>query len=124
MVKKSKKKSKYKPSKPANITLEDLEKRNESIKKFFPNLPKCCKEGCNNLVDVIGDEQDTSCAYHRLLHDYFLYEVDEGKSHPNQSSNTIEQYRKIVNDWEEKMGKEECDKIVLMMANDPLNWMC
>lgn len=104
------------------ITLDDLEIRYNGIKEKNPKIPKCSKIECKNPIDWAGPHMgwDTSCAYHRLLFDYWIYEI------VNQDLVVMErQERRIEFDkWIKSIGQEKADEIVLMMANEKINWMC
>ena len=103
------------------ITLEDIQKRADGILKKSPEVPRCGTLGCENAIDhTKGMGWDTSCPYHRLLFDHWLYEVDqEAAMDENQ-----ERRRAAFDKWIKETGKEECDRIVLEMAQWPGNWMC
>lgn len=103
------------------ITLKDLDIRCENLKKEYPENPTCSfTGGCDKPVDVTpGMGIDTSCPYHRLLFDYWMYEVLGEAPHPHKATR-----RRLFREWTEKIGKDECDRIVLEMANDGINWTC
>ena len=115
---------KTKKAKP--LTLEDLEIRYKSLREKNPQMPNCSFKGCVNPLDWTGRMGwDTSCSYHRLLHDYFLYEVDETKHHYNTPGGlSVGEYREMFRAWVKKTGKKRCDKIVVKMMSDVLNWAC
>ena len=60
------------------VTLKDFETRYENIRRDVPDVKICSVCGCSNPRDsteMLG--VDTSCAYHRLLFDYWSCEVME-----------------------------------------------
>lgn len=103
------------------VTLKDFNVRYANLRRDYPDNPDCSVEGCHNPVDVTeGMGIDTSCAYHRLLFDYWTCEAIEDTF----SFKTRAESRKVFKDWLEKTGKETCDKLVLEMAKEPINWDC
>jgi len=106
-----------------SLTLADFEIRYKTLKEKYPDLPKCSVKGCNNPVDITeGLGQDSSCAYHRLLFDWWMGELTHEKImyyFRNQRAR-----RAAFTRWRNKLGKEACDKIVLKMAQEPINWKC
>lgn len=107
------------------ITMEDLQKRVENLKKI-KDVPKCKVKECENPVD--GTEAggwDTCCPYHRLLWDFWLYEIAENLVRQEWAGQiTHDQVVAAHDAWVAEIGKEEADAIVLDMANDPINWVC
>jgi len=106
------------------VTLADFYVRYDNIIKKYPDIGKCSVKGCNNPRDITeGLGVDSSCAYHRLLFDYWLYEVmDHAKTEyyfANQRAR-----RTAFTRWRNKTGKKACDKIVLMLAQEGINWKC
>jgi hypothetical protein len=103
------------------LSLKDFEVRYQNLRKDYPDNPTCSVEGCLNPVDVTeGLGVDTSCAYHRLLFDYWFFEIiDNNELLANQTKR-----RKAFKNWLDETGKETCDKIVLDMAKEPINWSC
>lgn len=90
------------------------------IKKGWEGIPKCTWPGCKHLVDATeGMGMDTSCPYHRLLFDYWLYNVQTNINELSKQGR-----RSAVTQWVNKLGKDKCDKIVDEMSRDPINWMC
>jgi len=107
-----------------SLTLADLEIRYKNLKESYPDLPKCSVKGCNNPCDVTeGMGVDSSCAYHRLLFDYWLGELDDMFTIYRYMRNQRAR-RSAFTRWRNKMGKDACDKIVLEMAQEPINWAC
>jgi len=106
------------------ITLQDLDIWCENLLKAFPDNPKCAFDG--KPVDVTLMGIDTSCPYHRLLHDQFLYNEGghELQLQMAEGNLTREAYRLDFHCWMIRKGKEVCDAIVLEMASAPLNWEC
>ena len=103
-----------------SITLEDLEKRYVNVRKNHPEVGECTFEGCKNPLDATMMGLDTSCAYHRLLFDWWLYEVDSGAAMDENTKRRRANFRT----WTEELGQEKCDEIVLHMANQAINWAC
>lgn len=100
------------------ITMKDLDIRCKGILEKNPKVPRCSTKGCQNPIDYTeGMGWDTSCPYHRLLFDWWLYEIRQGDIPTNQKAR-----RRIFAMWVKKIGKKKADKIVLKMANDPINW--
>lgn len=109
------------------VTLKDVDIRCKGIReKAKEPVPDCSFKGCTNPIDwTEGMGWDTSCPYHRLLHDHFLYNEGGDRIHPNHNPETTrEEYREEFRKWAEKTGKKECDRIVVEMANWAGNWMC
>jgi len=106
------------------ITLTDFEIRYKNILKQNPKIKKCSVKDCSNPRDstpLLG--KDTCCAYHRLLFDFWLYHVI--------STNKLQHYlecqkgrRRAHTNWMNKIGEDECTKIVLKMAQEGINWEC
>ena len=106
------------------LTLEDFEVRYKNLKESHPDLPKCSVKGCNNPRDITEEMGvDSSCAYHRLLFDYWMSEVMENEDLWHYLKNQRSR-RSAFTRWRNKTGKEGCDKIVLEMAQEPINWAC
>jgi len=84
-------------------------------------LPKCTYHDCNLPIDYTeGLGFDTSCPYHRLLFDHWLYGIAEQKI-----STYSKRGRRIAfTRWCNKTGKKQCDKIVDEMSKDGINWKC
>lgn len=105
-----------------SATLEDFEIRYEKTRKAHPKIRKCSVTGCDNPRDTTMMGEDTSCAYHRLLFDAWMYGLDGDKAtyyFGNQRAR-----RTAFTKWRNKLGQEACDKIVLHLAQEPINWAC
>lgn len=106
-----------------SITLEDLEIRYKNIREKNPRVRQCTVTGCSNPRDAteyLGE--DTSCAYHRLLFDFWSSQIGGEKAmyyYENQRAR-----RSAFTRWRNKLGKEACDKIVLRLAQEGINWVC
>ena len=109
--------------------LETIRERNRAIQEYNAKriaggevpIPKCVVNGCKELRDATpGLGMDTTCPYHRLLFDYWLYEVCEDINRYK----TRQGRRSAVTRWVKSVGKERCDKIVDDMSNSPINWKC
>jgi len=105
------------------VTLKDLEIRYENIRKANPKVKLCSSKGCKNPVDTTELGEDTSCSYHRLLFDHWLYETMNPEKFHHYYTNQRAR-RSAFTRWQHKIGKEECDKIVLRLAQEPINWDC
>jgi hypothetical protein len=102
------------------LTLDDFEIRYRNIRKSNPNVKKCTVSGCPNPRDsteFLG--RDTSCAYHRLLFDFWSCEVAV-----DPLSFTQKGRRRAFTNWRNRTGKEALDRIVLKMALELINWKC
>jgi len=110
-----------------HVTLKDFEIRYRNIRSLIPNIKKCSVKDCLNPRDFTPElGPDTCCAYHRLLFDYWSSDL---RSDPPWSSRSILQMsqksrRRAFTNWMNKTGKRELDKIVLKLAQDPINWRC
>jgi len=106
------------------VTFEDFEIRYQNIRQVNPKVKQCSVSGCRNPRDsteYLGE--DTSCAYHRLLFDFWSADV---MKHEKFHHYLISQKgrRRAFTNWLNKIGKAECDKIVLRMAQEGINWVC
>lgn len=109
------------PHKHPIVTLEDFEKRYRNIREQHPYIGQCNHEGCPNPPDITpGLGLDSSCAYHRLLFDFWLYERMDPVP---EMENTLLR-REAYGDWHVKLTDEDRDAIVLRAAQDPLDWYC
>jgi hypothetical protein len=108
--------------KSEKVTLKDLDVRCANILRDFPDIPRCSFAGCDKPVDgTEGMGWDTSCPYHRLLFDWWLYNVIEGDMVILKSERLR---RSMFAKWVQATGEKDCNKIVLKMAKDPINWSC
>ena len=108
----------------ANPELEKKYLINDLIKIRVHSLLKanpyeCTYHDCNLPLDNTMLGWDTSCPYHRLLFDHWLYEVTDINSYK-----TTQGKRSAFTQWVNQTGKEECDKIVDEMSKVPINWKC
>jgi len=106
------------------VTLEDFEIRYKNIREANPKVKQCPIYGCKNPRDstpLLGE--DTTCAYHRLLFDYWVsmnMEFDKFYYYlENQRAR-----RTAFTKWRNKIGKGACDEIVLKLAQEGINWQC
>lgn len=83
--------------------------------------PECGYCDCNLPIDNTMLGWDTSCPYHRLLFDYWLMEVI---GNDINFYKTVQGKRSAFTQWVNRIGKENCDKIVNDMSEWPLNWEC
>ena len=111
-----------------SINMDFIDERDKALTKAWPKAPRCAFPGCDRTVDFLptAGQFDTTCPRHRLLHDYFLYEVDEGQSHPNNPKGglPLEEYRAKFYKWADDLGPEGQKDIILYMASDIINWIC
>lgn len=109
--------------KAMTVTFKDFEVRYKNILASDPKRKKCTTQDCENPVDTTGLGEDTSCAYHRLLFDFWSYEV----MNPDDFQHYLKSQkgrRRAFTNWMNRTGKAECDKIVLRMAQEGINWVC
>ena len=107
-----------------SLTLEDLDIRYANILKDNPTVKRCSVRGCNNPRDAtkyLGEA--SSCAYHRLLFDFWSSEAMDNDKFNYYMENQRAR-RSAFTRWRNKIGKEQCDKIVLKLAHEPINWEC
>ena len=106
------------------VTLGDFVVRYENLREQHPDLPECSVESCRNPCDITeGMGVDTTCAYHRLLFDYWIMEVvSPDYTHRYIMDKTAR--RRDFSEWRKSQGKTTCDSIVLQMAQSSINWMC
>ncbi|KKK62380.1 hypothetical protein LCGC14_3004910 [marine sediment metagenome] len=105
-----------------SVTLKDFEVRYRNIQEAHPKIRKCSVVGCSNPRDTTMMGEDTSCAYHRLLFDAWMYGLVGDKIayyFHNQRAR-----RSAFTKWRNKLGEKACDKIVLRLAQEPINWKC
>ena len=112
------------------VTLRDFEIRYCNIRRDIPGVKKCSVKGCKNprdFTELLGP--DTSCAYHRLLFDYWsadVVDLDErgNRLKPRILEMTRKGRRRAFTNWMNRTGRAELDNIVLKLAQDPINWEC
>ena len=104
------------------VTFSDFAIRYKNLKDQNPELGTCSVKGCNNPQDITMMGVDSSCSYHRMLFDWWFGVLDSEKIDyyfVNQRAR-----RSAFTKWRNKLGKEACDKIVLKMAQEAINWEC
>jgi len=106
-----------------NVTLKDFEIRYTNIRMQNPKVKQCTAAGCKNPVDTTLLGEDTSCAYHRLLFDFWSCEVMDINKF-NHYLKSQKGRRRAFTNWINRTGQVECDKIVLRMAQEGINWEC
>lgn len=107
------------------VTLKDFEIHYQKILEENPKARQCSVRGCSNPQDVTILGWDTCCAYHRLLFDYWTYEVMSRDFDQVMKYIRNQRARRIAfTRWRNKIGKAECDRIVLGLAQDAINWTC
>jgi len=106
------------------ITFYDFEKRYQNIREQNPKWKKCSVRGCKNPRDSTPESgEDTCCAYHRLLFEFWSGDVMVNTKFHHYMESQKGRRRAFTN-WRNKIGKEECDRIVLRMAQEGINWIC
>ena len=105
-----------------SVTLEDFEIRYKNLRREHPDIPICSVEWCENPADITEMGLDSSCAYHRLLFDSWMYSLST-REIMGLMGDTVER-RKLFKQYMNRLGKEKCDKIVLEMAQEAINWAC
>jgi len=109
---------------PRKLSLKDLEVRYENIRKSDPHCQKCSVRGCSNPRDSTPSlGQDTCCAYHRLLFDFWSCDIAPIRGHDILAM-TQRGRRTAFTHWRNRMGKAELDKLVLRLMTEPINWEC
>jgi len=100
--------------------INDLIKiRVHSLLKAKP--PICGYKDCNLPIDhTNGLGWDSSCPYHRLLFDHWLYNCANHSVGLYSKRGRRIAFTKMIN----AIGKEQCDKIVDEMSKYPVNWEC
>lgn len=84
--------------------------------------PRCSYHDCNLPIDTTpGMGWDTSCPYHRLLFDHWLYTIVGPRINHYK---TTQGKRSAFTQWVNRTGKKQCDGIVDEMSNVPINWEC
>ena len=103
------------------ITLDDFEKRYANIRKQHPYIGQCNTEGCRNPPDITpGLGLDSSCAYHRMLFDFWLYE----RMDPIPEMENTLLRREAFGKWNDVITDQVRDDIVLKSAQEQINWAC
>jgi hypothetical protein len=106
------------------LTLEDLEIRYKNIRKYKPEVENCSVHGCKNPRDSTPSlGEDTCCAYHRLLFDFWSCAVATIRGH-DLLKMTQKGRRRAFTNFLNRTGKKELDKLVLWLAQEPINWEC
>lgn len=106
------------------VTLEDFEIRYKNIRESNPKVKKCTVKGCPNPRDstpYLGE--DTCCAYHRLLFDFWSGTIRDFTKAMHYLESQKGRRRAFTN-FMNRFEKSECDKIVLRMAQEGINWEC
>lgn len=99
--------------------INDLIKiRVHSLLKAKPT--ECTYPDCNLPLDNTTLGWDTSCLYHRLLFDHWLYEIAADIN----SYKTQQGKHSAFTQWVNRTGKKQCDEIVNEMSHIPINWEC
>ena len=106
------------------VTLEDVEVRYRNIRFRNPKVKKCSVSGCPNPRDstpLLGE--DTTCAYHRLLFDFWSCDIAPIRGH-DVLVMSQKGRRQAFTHFLNRTGKETLDRIVLEMAQQGINWEC
>ena len=101
------------------LTNDLIKIRVHSLLKLKP--PRCTYPGCNLPIDNTALGWDTSCPYHRLLFDYWLYNI---AGQYIDTYKTKQEKRSAFTQWVNRTGKERCDEIVDEFSKVPINWEC
>ncbi len=108
-----------------SVTLKDLEIRYQNLRKQFPKLKKCSVSNCNNPRDITPSlGKGASCAYHRLLFDYWTCDVLEDMEKIYHYMESQKGRRRAFTNWRNRTGKKTCDEIVLKLSQEGINWEC
>ena len=102
-----------------SLTLKDFEVRYKKIREANPKVKQCSVSGCRNPIDsteLLGE--DTCCAYHRLLFDFWFCDVRV------RNYKKREAQAKAFENWLKRIGKNTQDELALKMAQEPINWKC
>lgn len=108
----------------SKVSLKDLEIRYKNLKESYPEIKQCSIIGCKNprdITELLG--KDTTCAYHRLLFDYWIMEIVNPDIFDKYFNNQKAR-RSAFTRWRNKMGDDSCNEIVLRLAQEPINWKC
>jgi len=115
--------------------IEEIDNNSELEKKYLTNdlikirvhsllkskAPECGYRDCNLPIDKTSMGWDTSCPYHRLLFDHWLYNI-AGQDILHYK--TQQGKRSAFTQWVNRTGKERCDEIVDEYSKVPINWEC
>lgn len=105
------------------VTLEDFKIRYRNIREQNPKVKRCSLRGCKNPRDTTPQlGEDSCCAYHRLLFDFWSVEVVPEKFFEYFKNQRAR--RRAFTIWRKCIGKDECDRVVLKLANEKINWEC
>lgn len=105
-----------------SVTFDDFEVRYTNIRRDHPDIGRCSVVGCKNPRDITLMGVDSSCSYHRMLFDAWMYALDSDKA--NYYFKNQRARRTAFTKWRNKLGEEACDSIVLRLAQEPINWKC
>lgn len=102
------------------VTIKDFAKRYANIRERYPHIGQCNHEGCRNPPDITSMGVDSSCSYHRMLFDHWLYE----KMDPVPEMEHTLLRREAFGKWNDGIDDFLRDKIVTHAAQDAINWEC
>jgi len=108
----------------SQIHLADLEARYKNIRENNPKAKKCSVRSCNNprdYTELLGE--DTCCAYHRLLFDFWMSDIAPIRGH-DVTVMSQKGRRTAFMYFLNRTRKEDLDKLVLKLANERINWEC
>jgi hypothetical protein len=106
------------------LTLKDFDIRYRKIRKQNPKVKTCSVHGCPNPRDFTPlAGEDTCCAYHRLLFDFWFCEIAKIRAH-DVLKMSQKGRRRAFSNFLGRTGKETLDELVLKMAEEPVNWEC
>lgn len=104
----------------SKVAFADFEIRYANIRKQNPKVKKCSVARCSNPRDstpLLGE--DSCCAYHRLLFDFWSADVAKDVLSMSKKGR-----RTAFTYWRTRTGKETLDRLVLQMAQEGINWEC
>ena len=106
------------------VTLADFEIRYANIRKQNPKVKKCSVKGCPNPRDSTKySGEDTCCAYHRLLFDFWSCDIAPIRRY-DALKMTQKGRRRAFTNFLNRTPKEDLDNLVLRMAQEGINWEC
>ena len=108
--------------------MDVIEWKNKLNDRKLPGRRRCL--WCENGVDLTSCGLDTTCPKHRLIHDYYLYNVEGQLIHPDikdgsdKRCKNKEEYREIYKSWYDSLTDKDVEEILIYQASDAINWLC